>query len=77
MDKQDEPVKKELNKFASKQKWVPKITKESKPIEAKALSLHKDKEKESPPFLLTLRIAGRNLHNYMVDSGAAGNVMPH
>lgn len=28
------------------------------------------------PFLLTFRIAGKNLHNYLVDYGAMENIMP-
>jgi hypothetical protein len=29
-----------------------------------------------PPFLLTFEVFNRNLHNYLVDSGASSNVMP-
>lgn len=32
---------------------------------------------ENPPFLLRLKIYGKNLHNWLVDSGAFGNVMPY
>jgi len=32
--------------------------------------------KNVPPFLLTFEIFNRNVHNYMVDSGASSNVMP-
>jgi hypothetical protein len=32
--------------------------------------------KNVPPFLLTLEIFNRNVHNCMVDSGASSNVMP-
>ncbi|XP_059078030.1 uncharacterized protein LOC131876608 [Cryptomeria japonica] len=30
---------------------------------------------ENPPFLLNLKICGNNLHNYLVDLGASGNLM--
>jgi len=33
-------------------------------------------KKEAPPFLLTIRMFGKNIHNCMVDSGASANVMP-
>ena len=29
-----------------------------------------------PPFLLTFDVFNRNLHNYLVDSGASSNVIP-
>lgn len=29
------------------------------------------------PFLITLRVAGKNLHNCMMDSGARANIMPY
>jgi hypothetical protein len=29
-----------------------------------------------PPFLLTFEVFNRNLHNYLIDSGASSNVMP-
>lgn len=32
---------------------------------------------ENPPFLLSLRICGKNLHKCLVDSGASGNAMPY
>lgn len=32
---------------------------------------------ENSPFLLSLMICAKNLHNYLVDSGASGNVMPY
>lgn len=32
---------------------------------------------ENPPFLLSLRICGNNLHNCLVDLGASGNIMPY
>ena len=31
---------------------------------------------EVPPFLLSIRIYGKNLHNYLIDLGALCNVMP-
>lgn len=31
---------------------------------------------ETPPFLLTIRMFGKNLHNYLLDSRASTNVMP-
>lgn len=30
----------------------------------------------TPPFLLTYEIYNRNLHNYLIDSGASSNIMP-
>ena len=32
---------------------------------------------QTPPFLLTFEIFNRNVHNYLVDSGASSNVMPY
>ena len=32
---------------------------------------------QNPPFLLTFEIFNRNVHNYLVDSGASSNVMPY
>ena len=32
---------------------------------------------QTPPFLLTLEIFNRNVHNYLVDSRASSNVMPY
>lgn len=32
---------------------------------------------KNPPFLLSLRICGKNLHNCLVDSSALGNIMPY
>ena len=32
---------------------------------------------QTPPFLLTLEIFNRNVHNCLVDSGASSNVMPY
>jgi len=29
-----------------------------------------------PPFLITLRVAGKNFHNCMMVSGAGANIMP-
>ena len=37
--------------------------------------IHKGKI-EVPVFLLNVRIFGKNLHNFLVDSGASTNVMP-
>lgn len=35
------------------------------------------KEKiEVPPFFLSIRIYGNNLHNYLIDLGASCNIMP-
>lgn len=34
------------------------------------------RRKVGTPFLLSLRICGKNLHNFMLDSRASGNVMP-
>lgn len=31
---------------------------------------------ETPPFLTTIRIFGKNLHNCLLDLGASTNVMP-
>jgi len=39
------------------------------------ITIYKEKI-ESPPFILTLRIFGKNLHNFLVDLGASINVMP-
>jgi hypothetical protein len=44
----------------------------SKKPQATTLSTRKN----VPPFLLTFEIFDRNVHNYMVDSGASSNVMP-
>jgi len=33
-------------------------------------------KKVAPPFLLTIRMLGKNIHNCMMDSGALANVMP-
>jgi hypothetical protein len=52
-------------------KWVPKVA-----VADAQTAIHKEKG-DSPPFLLTVRIAGNNLHNCLVDSGASGNVMPY
>ena len=30
----------------------------------------------TPPFLLTYEIYNRNLHNFLIDSGASSNIMP-
>lgn len=30
----------------------------------------------TPPFLLSLRIFGKNIHNFLLDLGAIGNVIP-
>lgn len=32
---------------------------------------------ENPPFLLSLRIFGKNLQNYLVDSRASRNIIPY
>ena len=32
---------------------------------------------QTPPFLLTFEIFNRNVHNYLVDSGASSNAMPY
>ena len=32
---------------------------------------------QTPPFLLTFEIFNRNVHNFMVDSGASSNVIPY
>ena len=37
-------------------------------------TMFKDKV-EVPPFLLNIRIYGKNLHNFLIDSGASCNVM--
>jgi hypothetical protein len=44
----------------------------SKKPQATTLSTHKN----VPPFLLTFEIFNRNVHNFMVDSGASSNMMP-
>ena len=38
-------------------------------------TMFKDKV-EVPPFLLRIRIYGKNLHNCLIDSGASCNVIP-
>ena len=38
-------------------------------------TMFKDKV-EVPPFLLSIRIYGKNLHNFLIDSGASCNIMP-
>ena len=38
-------------------------------------TMFKDKV-EVPPFLLSIKIYGKNLHNCLIDSGASCNVMP-
>ena len=38
-------------------------------------TMFKDKV-EVPPFLLSIRIYGKNLHNFLIDLGASCNVMP-
>ena len=38
-------------------------------------TMFKDKV-EVPPFLLSIRIYGKNLHNFLIDSGASCNVIP-
>ena len=38
-------------------------------------TMFKDKV-EVPPFLLSIRIYGKNLHNCLINSGASCNVMP-
>lgn len=30
----------------------------------------------TPPFLLTFEVFNKNLHNYLVDSGASSNILP-
>jgi amino acid transporter len=52
-------------------KWVPKVA-----IVDAQTTIHKEKC-DSPPFLLIVRITGNNLHNWLVDLGAFGNVMPY
>lgn len=38
-------------------------------------TMFKDKI-EVPPFFLSIRIYGKNLHNYLIDLGASCNIMP-
>lgn len=38
-------------------------------------TMFKDKI-EVPPFLLSIKIYGKNLHNCLIDSGASCNMMP-
>ena len=38
-------------------------------------AMFKDKV-EVPPFLIRIRIFGKNLPNFLIDSGASCNVMP-
>jgi hypothetical protein len=52
-------------------KWVPKVA----VVDAQS-TIHKEKG-DSPPFLLIVRITGKNLHNCLVDSRASGNVIPY
>lgn len=61
-----------LNKIKQrKQKWIPKTS------DVQTVSIQKKGEETNvPPFLPTLRIACKNLHNCLVDSGAQGNIMP-
>ena len=35
-----------------------------------------EEKADTPPFLLTLEMLNYNVHNYLVDSGSAVNVMP-
>lgn len=34
-------------------------------------------KKSIPSFLITLRVAGKNLHNYIMDSGDGANIMSY
>lgn len=45
------------------------------PIVEVHVDIYKGKTKVLP-FLLTLKVFGKNLHNYLIDSGASINVMP-
>ena len=38
-------------------------------------TMFKDKV-DVPPFFLSIRIYGKNLHNFLIDSGASCNIMP-
>lgn len=73
---QQELFHKELKKC--KLKWMPKAAKTNAIVVQKATSTQKAKGKpEIPPLLITLKIAGKNLHNCLVDGGAGGNIMPY
>lgn len=73
---QQELLHKELKKC--RLKWIPKAAKTNAIVVQKATPTQKAKGKpELPPLLITLRIAGKNLHNCLVDGGVGGNVMPY
>jgi hypothetical protein len=41
-----------------------------------AFSVDKKGNPFVPPFLVTFEVFNKNLHNFLVDSGASSNVMP-
>lgn len=53
----------------------PKVPATVQTVETSHMTLYRDKS-ESPPFLLTIRMFSKNLHNCLVDLGTSTNVMP-
>jgi hypothetical protein len=58
------------------QSEVPSPTDLTNKPSVNACSLDKRGRPFVPPFLLTFEVFNRNLHNFLVDSGASSNVMP-
>jgi ribonuclease HI len=58
------------------QSEVPSPTDLTNKPSVNAFSLDKRGRPFVPPFLLTFEVFNRNLHNFLVDSGASSNVMP-
>ena len=56
-----------------------KTTKEVKRLNIRAdgALIGRKSRSKTPPFLLTFEIFNRNVHNYLVNSGASLNVMPY
>ena len=58
----------------------PRRTEEPSPIQVQ-MALDKAMaympKKAIPPFLITLRVVGKNLHNCMMDLGVEANIMPY
>ena len=51
-------------------------TRKGKAIANKTSLIGKNSKSTTPPFLLTFDIFNRNVHNFMVNSGALSNFMP-
>lgn len=69
-------IQKELKK--RKQKWIVILTKTNAISIQKATLTQKTNGKPNiPPLLITLRIARKNLHNYLVDGSVARNVITY